>query len=351
MKPLAVALICIVALTLPTPCAADSWNLPKKAKFCSANGQYCLEIVPKKLESQLSYFEDKVNSIPNAGGRQRTKDDTARGIFYVRRRAGKYPRRWKFPLVNEVSPGNAIVTNSGQYVVTFDNWHSMGYGDDVVVIYRSDGSLVRKLGLDDLLTEGDIAVLPRSVSSIWWGDGHYFDEKADRLMLRIVSNGEMPYKEDRQFHVLRVELSTGRPLDPKRDLFPQPRVLTGVEVEVAAEVAGLSPDEAVCYPTHEEFDSAGTTRISSLQMYEKARSLPVPDYPPLARAARVQGTVLVEALIAQTGAVLCARAVSGHPLFKPAAVKSALKWQFDPFETSNANERVRGILAITFRFK
>ena len=43
-------------------------------------------------------------------------------------------RRWLltqgyFPLVNEVSPVTALVSDSGN-TITFDNWHSVGYGDD-----------------------------------------------------------------------------------------------------------------------------------------------------------------------------------------------------------------------------
>src|SRR6266571_4169660 len=163
-------------ITLPFCVRADEWRLPKKEKYYSPNKKYYLEVTPKNLQSQLKYFEDKVNNKENAGAVEGQKDNRAKGAFYVRTSDGSYSRKARFPLVNEVSPVEAVVSNDGKYFVTFDNWHSAGYGDDVVAIYHSDGSLVRKFGLEDLLTAGDIETLPHSVSSIWWGGNHYIND-------------------------------------------------------------------------------------------------------------------------------------------------------------------------------
>ncbi|HYG11991.1 MAG TPA: hypothetical protein VD835_18735 [Pyrinomonadaceae bacterium] len=205
---------------------ADSWGLPKQEKYYSPNKNYYLEVTPKKLESQLKYFEDKVEGRNNAGTLKRVKENRAKGAFYARHADRGYSKKWEFPLLNEVSPVRALVSNNGGYVVTFDNWHSVGYGDDVIVIYRSVGTLVKKFGLEDLLTEGDIETLPRSVSSIWWGGEHYIDEANSLLVLKVVSNRKNSGEDDAKFHELKIELATGRPLEPKRDLFPQIRVFS-----------------------------------------------------------------------------------------------------------------------------
>ena len=42
---------------------ADEWALPKKERYYSANKTFYLEITPKKLESQLKYFKDKVDGL------------------------------------------------------------------------------------------------------------------------------------------------------------------------------------------------------------------------------------------------------------------------------------------------
>jgi protein TonB len=55
-----------------------------------------------------------------------------------------------------------------------------------------------------------------------------------------------------------------------------------------------------------------------------------PAYPPLAREARVSGTVIIEALIDEQGNVVQARVVSGHPLLINAALKAVLQWKYEP---------------------
>src|SRR4051794_20165551 len=113
---------------------ADTWLLPTKEKYYSPNKKYYVEITPKKLESQLKYFQDKVNGADNAGTAKGEKENRAKAAFYVRRADGGYAKKKQFPLANEVAPISAIVSNKGDYVVTFDNWHAVGYGDDVVLI-------------------------------------------------------------------------------------------------------------------------------------------------------------------------------------------------------------------------
>ena len=73
-----------------------------------------------------------------------------------------------------------------------------------------------------------------------------------------------------------------------------------------------------------------------------------PGYPPLAKAARVSGAVVVEVTVDEDGNVISARALSGHPLLKDAAVDAARGWTFTP--TSLSGVRVKVIGTITFNF-
>ncbi len=54
------------------------------------------------------------------------------------------------------------------------------------------------------------------------------------------------------------------------------------------------------------------------------------NYPALARQARITGTVRVEATIGTDGRVKSARAISGPPLLRPAAVDSVRQWVYTP---------------------
>lgn len=328
---------------------ADSWLLPKKEKYYSANKKYYLEVTPKKLESQLKYFEDKVERRKNAGALKQVKDNRAKGAFYARGADGGYSKKRAFPLVNEVSPVSAIVSNNGDYFVTFDNWHGVGYGDDVVVIYSSVGVLIKKFGLEDLLTEGDIETLPRSVSSIWWGAEHYIDQPHGLLILKVVSNSKNSWQDGAKFHELKIELATGRTLERKRDLFPQLRVVGNVDAGTASGPSEASSSKPTCSSAEESFDSTEAARIPSEQLYAKAKKRPLPPYPPIARAARAESTIIVEVLVSKTGDVICARSLSGHPLLRAVAVAAALKWEFEPLEVSGNPTKAIGTVAINFK--
>jgi TonB family protein len=73
-----------------------------------------------------------------------------------------------------------------------------------------------------------------------------------------------------------------------------------------------------------------------------------PSYPPLAKAARVSGSVVVEVTVDEEGNVTAARAVSGHPLLKDSAVTAARQWTFN--RTLLQGQSVKVIGTITFNF-
>jgi protein TonB len=55
-----------------------------------------------------------------------------------------------------------------------------------------------------------------------------------------------------------------------------------------------------------------------------------PEYPSLAKQTRIQGMVVVDAIIDEKGNVVQARVVSGHPLLIDAALKAVLQWKYEP---------------------
>jgi len=60
-----------------------------------------------------------------------------------------------------------------------------------------------------------------------------------------------------------------------------------------------------------------------------SRTMPV--YPPDAKAARVQGQVILHAVIGTIGQVQTAQVVSGHPLLTQAAIDAVKQWKFRPY--------------------
>jgi protein TonB len=56
-----------------------------------------------------------------------------------------------------------------------------------------------------------------------------------------------------------------------------------------------------------------------------------PKYPPLARQARIQGMVVLQAVIGKDGTVQDLRGVSGHPLLTAAAIEAVRQWLYRPY--------------------
>src|SRR6516164_6794982 len=56
-----------------------------------------------------------------------------------------------------------------------------------------------------------------------------------------------------------------------------------------------------------------------------------PVYPPLARQARIQGTVVLQALISKDGTIENLHLVSGHPMLAPAAIEAVKQWRYKPY--------------------
>jgi periplasmic protein TonB len=56
-----------------------------------------------------------------------------------------------------------------------------------------------------------------------------------------------------------------------------------------------------------------------------------PNYPPLARQARIQGTVLLQAEISKDGTIENLRLISGHPMLAPAAIEAVKQWRYRPY--------------------
>jgi protein TonB len=56
-----------------------------------------------------------------------------------------------------------------------------------------------------------------------------------------------------------------------------------------------------------------------------------PNYPPLARQARIQGTVVLQAQISKDGSIQNLQLVSGHPMLAPAAIEAVKQWKYKPY--------------------
>ena len=79
-----------------------------------------------------------------------------------------------------------------------------------------------------------------------------------------------------------------------------------------------------------------------------AISLPKPPYPPIARQMRVQGTVLIQVLIDESGKVVSAKPVSGNPALLNAAQRAAFEARFSPTLLNDQPVKVSGVITYNF---
>lgn len=56
-----------------------------------------------------------------------------------------------------------------------------------------------------------------------------------------------------------------------------------------------------------------------------------PNYPPLARQARIQGTVVLQAEISKEGTIQNLQLISGHPMLAPSAIEAVKQWRYKPY--------------------
>ena len=73
-----------------------------------------------------------------------------------------------------------------------------------------------------------------------------------------------------------------------------------------------------------------------------------PLYPPIARSARVQGTVVLNATISRTGKVTNLKVASGPPMLRQAAIDAVKTWQYKPYTLNNEPTEVETTINVTF---
>lgn len=88
--------------------------------------------------------------------------------------------------------------------------------------------------------------------------------------------------------------------------------------------------------------------ISKGPITGQAILLPKPIYPPIARQARIVGPVNVQVLIDETGKVISAKAVNGHPMLLAAAQQAAYGARFSPTKLGDQPVKISGVITYNF---
>lgn len=76
-----------------------------------------------------------------------------------------------------------------------------------------------------------------------------------------------------------------------------------------------------------------------------------PVYPPIARAARVSGTVTLEVVVGKDGNVQDLKVIRGHPLLVQAAVDAVRQWRYKPVLLNGEPVEVESVVAVNFKLE
>ncbi|MGA2980180.1 MAG: energy transducer TonB [Terriglobales bacterium] len=105
--------------------------------------------------------------------------------------------------------------------------------------------------------------------------------------------------------------------------------------------AAAVPKLVAPVPTKRIRVSQGVTEGRLIQKIE-------PTYPPLARSARIQGQVVLAAIISKSGEIQNLVLVSGHPLLVPATLEAVKKWRYRPYLLNGEPVEVETTITVNF---
>jgi protein TonB len=120
------------------------------------------------------------------------------------------------------------------------------------------------------------------------------------------------------------------------------RRIGGVIGSIVSSTSNLAPVPTFVPPTPQPVRiSQGVTK--GLLMRKIA-----PAYPPLERAARVQGDVVLSAVLDANGQITNLQLVSGHPWLVPAAMAAVKQWRYKPYLLDGQPVEVETTITVTF---
>jgi periplasmic protein TonB len=126
-------------------------------------------------------------------------------------------------------------------------------------------------------------------------------------------------------------------------------VLGGLGPASSIGIGAAPPPPPPPPPVKEAPKNLGPQRVSSGVQSAKCVNCPKPSYPPIAKQARIQGAVVLQAIIAKDGTVQKLTVVSSaNPLLTPAAMDAVKRWVYIP--TILNNDPVEVITEITVNF-
>jgi TonB family protein len=110
--------------------------------------------------------------------------------------------------------------------------------------------------------------------------------------------------------------------------------------------ATLDAHESSEMPTF--FEPRKRVEISATEAGTLLQQGAAPTYPPIAKAARISGTVVLHIFISEIGAVEDAQAISGPAMLQQSAIDAVKTWRYKPYSLNNTPAAVETTVSVVF---
>jgi protein TonB len=129
------------------------------------------------------------------------------------------------------------------------------------------------------------------------------------------------------------------------------------EIGVPINLATMEAENGISLPGVPEFHhprvvaeaAKGPVRVSGMVVEGMLIRKTVPVYPPIAKAVRAEGTVVLGAVIARDGTIQNLHVISGHPMLQQAALDAVRTWRYRPYLLSGEPVEVETTINVIFK--
>lgn len=156
-------------------------------------------------------------------------------------------------------------------------------------------------------------------------------QEAPQPLARETPPREMHQSEMRGTHVLAPSVIPQRPYEPNAPELPGIHSLATMDMGPQGRGNELNAFRKSSTAPSVRAERQTKARVSQGVMEGFLAGKVLPEYPPIARAAGIEGTVVLQATISKTGTIENVRVVSGPIMLQRAAVDAVRQWRYRPY--------------------
>ena len=128
-------------------------------------------------------------------------------------------------------------------------------------------------------------------------------------------------------------------------------ILLGAGIAATTIVLSVHVDALAAGDEHHPSQPNGPINVKSDVMENQIVKKVTPVYPPEAKKARIQGKVLLNAIIGKTGEVENLKVSSGDPMLQQSAMEAVRQWTYKPFLLNGQPVEVKTTITVTYTLK